>query len=166
MATGFILLVLITTAVAQPKAKVPGHATAAPKPLYRDPVHDGAADPSLIWNRAEKKWMMFYTNRRADVPKSHPQRCRLGSWNANRDCRVEGCRRHLEVRGHREDPLWKSRLHVLGAGRARFGTITSITCFLPSSRALFTIGMRRVKSFIYQQGSSQLEIPIEAELIF
>ena len=38
----------------------------APKPLYRDPVHDGAADPALIWNRAAKKWMIFYTNRRAD----------------------------------------------------------------------------------------------------
>jgi Glycosyl hydrolases family 43 len=73
VATGFILLVLITTAVARPKAKDPGHATAAPKPLYRDPVHDGAADPSLIWNRAEKKWMMFYTNRRADVPSPTPK---------------------------------------------------------------------------------------------
>ena len=40
----------------------------APKPLFRDPVHDGAADPVLVWNRAEKKWMMFYTNRRANVP--------------------------------------------------------------------------------------------------
>lgn len=39
----------------------------APKPLYRDPVHDGAADPSLVWNRATHKWMMFYTNRRADI---------------------------------------------------------------------------------------------------
>ena len=37
----------------------------APKPLYRDPVFDGAADPVVIWNRAEKKWFMFYTNRRA-----------------------------------------------------------------------------------------------------
>lgn len=37
----------------------------APKPLYRDPVYDGAADPTLIWNKAEKKWFMFYTNRRA-----------------------------------------------------------------------------------------------------
>ncbi len=42
----------------------------APKPLYRDPVHDGAADPVLIWNRAEKKWFMFYTNRRADLADS------------------------------------------------------------------------------------------------
>jgi hypothetical protein len=41
--------------------------TVAPKPLFRDPVHDGAADPTLIWNRAEKKWFMFYTNRRADL---------------------------------------------------------------------------------------------------
>lgn len=37
----------------------------APKPLYRDPVYDGAADPVVIWNKKEKKWFMFYTNRRA-----------------------------------------------------------------------------------------------------
>jgi len=37
----------------------------ATKPLFRDPVYDGAADPALVWNRAEKKWLMFYTNRRA-----------------------------------------------------------------------------------------------------
>jgi hypothetical protein len=39
----------------------------APAPLYRDPVHDGAADPTLIWNREEKCWWMLYTNRRADA---------------------------------------------------------------------------------------------------
>jgi hypothetical protein len=39
----------------------------APKPLFRDPVYDGAADPTSIWNRAEKKWFMFYTNRRANL---------------------------------------------------------------------------------------------------
>ncbi|MBD3265947.1 family 43 glycosylhydrolase [bacterium] len=39
----------------------------ADKPLFRDPVHDGAADPVLCWNHAEKKWFMFYTNRRANV---------------------------------------------------------------------------------------------------
>src|ERR1700760_3552173 len=39
----------------------------APKPLFRDPVHDGAADPVLVWNRKEKKWLMFYTNRRANL---------------------------------------------------------------------------------------------------
>jgi Glycosyl hydrolases family 43 len=39
----------------------------APKPLYRDPHYDGAADPVIIWNRAEKDWFMFYTNRRANV---------------------------------------------------------------------------------------------------
>ncbi len=40
----------------------------APKPLFRDPVFDGAADPSIIYDRAGKKWLMFYTNRRANVP--------------------------------------------------------------------------------------------------
>lgn len=37
----------------------------AAKPLYRDPIFDGAADPTIIYNAKEKKWFMFYTNRRA-----------------------------------------------------------------------------------------------------
>ena len=40
----------------------------APAPLYRDPVFDGAADPSLVWNDAERAWWVFYTNRRATAP--------------------------------------------------------------------------------------------------
>jgi sucrose-6-phosphate hydrolase SacC (GH32 family) len=39
----------------------------APKPLFRDPVQDGAADPVVIWNGREQKWFMFYTNRRANL---------------------------------------------------------------------------------------------------
>ncbi|MBT31590.1 MAG: glycosyl hydrolase [Thalassobius sp.] len=38
----------------------------ADKPLFRDPVYDGAADPTIIWNRKENRWFMFYTNRRAN----------------------------------------------------------------------------------------------------
>jgi len=40
----------------------------ADKPLFRDPVHDGAADPVVVWNRRERTWWMLYTNRRANVP--------------------------------------------------------------------------------------------------
>jgi hypothetical protein len=40
----------------------------AAKPLYRDPVFDGAADPTLIWNPLVQKWWMFYTDRRANAP--------------------------------------------------------------------------------------------------
>ncbi|MBN2013500.1 family 43 glycosylhydrolase [candidate division KSB1 bacterium] len=40
---------------------------AALKPLFRDPIHDGAADPVVLWNQEESKWFMFYTNRRANV---------------------------------------------------------------------------------------------------
>ncbi|MES2775987.1 MAG: glycosyl hydrolase [Bacteroidota bacterium] len=39
--------------------------TPAPKPVYSDPVFDGAADPVIVWNAEKKKWWMFYTNRRA-----------------------------------------------------------------------------------------------------
>ena len=41
----------------------------AKAPLFRDPIHDGAADPMVIYNEQEKAWYMFYTNRRANVPK-------------------------------------------------------------------------------------------------
>jgi len=37
----------------------------AAKPLLRDPVFDGAADPVLVYNPARGRWWMFYTNRRA-----------------------------------------------------------------------------------------------------
>jgi hypothetical protein len=40
--------------------------TTAPSPLFVDPVYDGAADPTLIWNREEKAWWIFYTARRAN----------------------------------------------------------------------------------------------------
>lgn len=36
-------------------------------PLFRDPIHDGAADPTVIWNHLERVWWIVYTNRRANV---------------------------------------------------------------------------------------------------
>ncbi|HVG43053.1 MAG TPA: hypothetical protein VM888_15680 [Chitinophagaceae bacterium] len=44
-----------------------GSTKEAQKPLFRDPLFDGAADPVVIWNNKEKKWFMFYTNRRATI---------------------------------------------------------------------------------------------------
>ena len=38
----------------------------AAKPLYRDPLYDGAADPVVLWNPHRARWWMFYTNRRAN----------------------------------------------------------------------------------------------------
>src|SRR4051812_40017702 len=43
----------------------------APKPLYHDPVYDGSADPVITWNKREKVWFMFYTNRRATISDSN-----------------------------------------------------------------------------------------------
>ena len=57
-----LLLALVAHAADTPAGKV------APKPLFRDPIEDGAADPTPIWNAAEKKWFIFYTNRRAKTP--------------------------------------------------------------------------------------------------
>jgi sucrose-6-phosphate hydrolase SacC (GH32 family) len=56
-----ILLTCLSFINAGSKKKV------ADKPLFRDPVYDGAADPVVIWNKSEKKWFMFYTNRRANI---------------------------------------------------------------------------------------------------
>jgi hypothetical protein len=38
-----------------------------PAPLFRDPVYDGAADPTIVWNRQEKSWWIVYTQRRANA---------------------------------------------------------------------------------------------------
>ena len=46
----------------------PGFTATAPQPLFRDPIHDGAADPVVVWNPQVQRWWMFYTNRRANVP--------------------------------------------------------------------------------------------------
>jgi hypothetical protein len=46
-------------------AGTPGRVAA--KPLYRDPVYDGAADPVVVWNAARGRWWMFYTSRRANA---------------------------------------------------------------------------------------------------
>jgi hypothetical protein len=40
----------------------------APVPLYRDPIHDGATDPAVVYHRQRGEWWMFYTARRADAP--------------------------------------------------------------------------------------------------
>ena len=37
----------------------------ADKPLFRDPIYDGAADPAVVWNAKENLWYMLYTSRRA-----------------------------------------------------------------------------------------------------
>ena len=37
-------------------------------PLFRDPIYDGAADPTVIWNHQERAWWLLYTTRRANVP--------------------------------------------------------------------------------------------------
>ena len=36
-----------------------------PAPLFRDPIYDSPTDPTVIWNEEEKKWYLFYTQRRA-----------------------------------------------------------------------------------------------------
>ncbi|MEZ4836778.1 MAG: DUF6713 family protein [Caldilineaceae bacterium] len=50
-------------------------------PLFRDPIYDGAADPTVIWNRQEQCWWLLYTNRRANVDLPWTQ---LGAWDRHR----------------------------------------------------------------------------------
>ena len=48
-------------------AALAGGSRTPPAPLFRDPVFDGAADPTLIWNDKERAWWVLYTNRRANA---------------------------------------------------------------------------------------------------
>jgi hypothetical protein len=65
LALASVFVLSIAVAGADDSAARPGKVAA--KPLFRDPVYDGAADPTVIYNRVEKKWFMFYTNRRASL---------------------------------------------------------------------------------------------------
>ncbi len=38
-----------------------------PIPLFRDPIYDGAADPTILWHHQERAWWLLYTSRRAMV---------------------------------------------------------------------------------------------------
>lgn len=58
---------LFLTAAAATTLSTAAPAGVAPKPLFRDPVFDGAADVSIIYDRGTKLWKMFYTNRRATM---------------------------------------------------------------------------------------------------
>ena len=35
------------------------HDKPASKPIFKDPVYDGAADPTVIWNQKEQKWVIL-----------------------------------------------------------------------------------------------------------
>ena len=65
-----LTLACLTAGVAPVTESAPDEAArlgkVAAKPLFRDPVHDGAADPVVVWNQRERKWFMLYTNRRAN----------------------------------------------------------------------------------------------------
>jgi hypothetical protein len=58
------------TAAAQSAPSPTGAAASRvpPAPLFRDPIYDGAADPSFVWNDRERAWWVLYTNRRANAP--------------------------------------------------------------------------------------------------
>lgn len=43
------------------------HIEDASAPLVRDPVYDGAADPSIMWHREAEEWWLFYTQRRSNI---------------------------------------------------------------------------------------------------
>lgn len=64
----FLRLLIALFALVLPGCATYPVADIAAKPLFRDPVADGAADPVLVFNRDVGRWWMFYTNRRATTP--------------------------------------------------------------------------------------------------
>lgn len=58
---GFGMLVVIVSSSCTHRLQV------AHKPLFVDPVYNGAADPVVTYNKQKKQWWMFYTNRRANI---------------------------------------------------------------------------------------------------
>ena len=90
-----VCLTLLPRAIAQSENSA--HAC-VPKLLFRNPVRDGAADPSLVWDRAKGRWLMFYTNRRADLSSNDSNG--VGPRHQNRHRGIEETRYHMALRRH------------------------------------------------------------------
>lgn len=71
--TSRALILASVWALVAPLALPTASHAAAPKPLYRDPVTDGAADVSIVFDKAHRRWVMFYTNRRATLKDPDPK---------------------------------------------------------------------------------------------
>lgn len=84
--------VLVASSCLLPAQGPSGNGELAPKPAFRDPVFDGAADPVIAWNPEARRWWMFYTNRRANQPGLSGV-----AW-------VHGCR--IGIAESREGGLW------------------------------------------------------------
>jgi hypothetical protein len=52
-----------------PLPAVPIDVARSPAPLFDDPVFHGASDPFVIWNPVKNAWFMYYTQRRATLPR-------------------------------------------------------------------------------------------------
>ncbi|NVK55424.1 MAG: glycosyl hydrolase [Alteromonadaceae bacterium] len=63
----FVWLLILSGSVSGCASLVKDHDREAPQPLYVDPTFDGAADPSIVRDEANQRWLMFYTNRRANI---------------------------------------------------------------------------------------------------
>lgn len=66
----FLYLILFLVCLSFPNhlwAQKNNQGKLADKPLFTDPIFDGPTDPTIIWNKNEKKWFMFYTSRRANA---------------------------------------------------------------------------------------------------
>jgi hypothetical protein len=55
MSACLLATLCVVAGCASGPSAIPAGATAA-KPLFRDPVYDGAADPTLVWNAGRGRW--------------------------------------------------------------------------------------------------------------
>ncbi|MBC7418637.1 MAG: glycosyl hydrolase [Pedobacter sp.] len=62
-----MLLLIGTQSITSAQTADQTKSQVAKAPLFRDPIYDGAADPMVTYNYKDKCWIMFYTNRRANV---------------------------------------------------------------------------------------------------
>lgn len=83
----------------------------AQAPLYRDPIFDGAADPSVVYEESDGSWLVYYTQRRANVQVPGVAwgfGCKIGvarSTNKGRSWQYAGIAKGLST-GSQLDTFW------------------------------------------------------------
>jgi beta-xylosidase len=75
MKTSGLILFILLLACGAPENKNTFKVEQASAPLFRDPLFDGAADPTIVFNDKKKEWVIYYTQRRATLNLTGTEYC-------------------------------------------------------------------------------------------
>jgi sucrose-6-phosphate hydrolase SacC (GH32 family) len=134
----------------------------APAPLFRDPMFNGAADPSVVWSAQEKAWYIFYTQRRANLELTNRESWYMGtqvgiakSADRGRSWSYVGTAQGMS-RGLKEETFWAP--HVFEDKGTYHMFVTYIPKVVKSAKGQPVIGHYTSKDMVTWEYSDTVDV--------